>query len=105
MLRKLFAVGALVLATMCLTAPAVYADVGLALDPVPVVDQGVAPANFMVAITAPAVEFAAPDVASLPGSGDDEEPIAAFCPAVAPRLMPSTDGDPLRIDDPGWCLS
>jgi len=99
MLRKLIAGGALVLATMCLTAPAVYADVSF--DPVITIDQ-VAPADFVLAITAPAIDFAVPFVADLPGSGEDDEPVAAFC-LVAPRLMP--DGDPLRIDDPGWCLT
>lgn len=99
MLRKLIAVGALVLATMCLAAPVAYADTSL--DPFVTIDQ-MMPADFVVAATAPAVDLAVP-VADLPG--DDDEPIAAFCPAVAPRLMPSSYGDPLRIDDPGWCLT
>jgi hypothetical protein len=104
MLRKLFAAGALVLADMCMAVPVAYADVGLSLDPDITVDQA-APADFVIAITAPAVDLTAVPVADLPSSGDEDGPMAAFCPAVAPRITHDAIGDPrLRIDDVGWCL-
>lgn len=101
LIRKFIAATVLMLGAMCMAASAVHADVGL--DPFVTVDQ-VASADFMLDITAPAVELAVPIAADLPGSreGDgDDQPIAAFC-SVAPHLH---DGDPMRIDDPGWCLT
>ncbi len=101
LIRKFIAATVLMLGAMCMTASAVHADVGL--DPLVTVDQ-VTPADFMLDITAPAIELAVPNVADLPGSeeGDDADvPIAAFC-SVAPRLL---EGDPMRIDDPGRCLT
>lgn len=98
MLRKLIAVGALVLATMCLAVPTAYADAGLILDE-PVTIDLFAPADFSFVTIDPAVDFAVPIVADLPG-GEDDEP--AFCPITAP-LMHDAFGDPLRDDDVGWC--
>lgn len=99
MLRKLIAVGALVLATMCLAVPAAYADVGLVLDEPVTIDLVVAPTDFAVVAIDPAVDLAVPIVADLPG-GDDDEP--AFCP-IAARLLHDAFGNPLRDDDVGWC--
>lgn len=107
MLRKLIAVGALVLATMCLTAPAAYAysDVGHVLDEPVTIDHGLALNDFAVTAIDSAVDLTVPIVANLLGFGEADEagdvPIAAFCP-VALRLLA---GDPMRIDDPGWCRS
>lgn len=103
MLRKLIAVGALVLAAMCLAVPAAYADVDFVLDELVTIDLVVVPADFVVVAIEPAVDLAVPILADLPGAGDGEdEPIAAMCPITG---NVTSDPVPLRIDDPGWCLS
>jgi hypothetical protein len=104
MLRKLIAVGALVLATMCLAAPVAHAGVGLVLDEPMTIDL-VAPADFAVVTIDQAIDLAVPIVADLPGSGEgdgDDQPIAALCPITAP-LMLDAFGHMLRDDDVGWC--
>jgi len=63
MLRKLIAVGALLLATMCLAVPAAYAGAGLVFDDPVSIDLVAAPADFAVVATDPAVEVAVPIVA------------------------------------------
>lgn len=131
MLRKLIAAGALALVAMCLAVPVAYADVGSSFHPMEVSSHVMEVNSHDMALevvaancsTSPAwTAVAAPDgtidverlstcandfhfgSGSLVADVPDDQPIPAFC-AVEPRLMPSTDGDQMRIDDPGWCLT